>query len=395
MLISEENATHKTVLNLNLVTFGALQIFLYTLIPLLIIETKLELTSLIVAFSIGTLCFIPGALFWTKFGDQGKTHFALTWNMFFLFLSVLLFSSHFYFSFTQEVSFAIFLLGRIIWGLGASGIPGLTQYLRLRDEGKKLKNLMGNSLALNIGRSLGPCLAFLPVKSSSLLIGLSIFLGALFILNAVFMTNDSRRTADIKSKTTIMPEMGPVLPALFIALILTGITGYVHTGLAAFIQKAFLLSAGEASAEMGKLLFFGSIVMVVSLFFGRKVVNQNWKGLLAAGTLSLSSGLTLFIFAPTTTFLYFNFALICLGISFLNPGIIMLLENLSTDNSYRGERLGQLNAVNTLGFAIGGLLLSLTSERFGMICVVLAFILGFTSLRTLLPFGRKEVVWRP
>lgn len=386
---------HKLVINLNLVTFGILQIFLYTLIPLLIIETKLELTSIIISFSFGTLCFIPGALFWTKFGDKGKTQFALTWNVFFLLLSVLFFTSHFYFKFPLTISLIVFLLGRILWGLGASGIPGLTQHLRLKDEEQKVKNIMGNSLALNIGRSLGPCLAFLPLKSSTILASLSIFVFVLFLMNMHLIRNENSHPEVKSRKSGAMPEIRPVLPALLIALLLTGITGFVHTGLATFIQDRFLLSANLASALMGKLLFLGSVVMVVSLYIGRKIVDKNWKALLAIGMMALSSGLSLFVVATSTTFLYINISLICLGISLLNPGVIMLLENLSSDNSYRGQRLGQLNAVNTLGFAIGGVLLSLTSEMFGMICIVLAVVFGLSVISLLLPSGSKEVLWRP
>lgn len=392
MLISGKNAPQNLMINLNLVTFGALQIFLYTLIPILVVQTKLELSQIIIAYSVGTLCFIPGAMFWTKFADKGRAHFALSMNVLFLFLSVLLMTLHFYVEWNPGMTFVVFLLGRMVWGLGASGIPGLSQYLRLREEGKQVKNIMGNSLSLNIGRSLGPCLAFLPVETSALLFVLTIMVFLLALINACFILTETEN-AD-KNKASASLDLSGMASVFLLALTLTGITGFIHTGLAYFIKAKFQYPAEEASAFMGKLLFAGSLVMIISLYAGKKIVDQNWRGLILTGSIALVSGLILFPVAPSPEFLFVNVAMICMGISLLNPGIIILLDRLSADKSKRGQRLGQLNAMNTLGFAIGGLILSMTSGHFEIVCVIFAVLFLFISFKTLYPAGSKEVLWK-
>lgn len=383
MLIFKRNFLEKVTLTLNVACFGAAQTFLFALLPILRERTNLSLSTLILGLSLGTLCFLPGTYFWNKKSDEGKTFSSLRWNSFFLFCSVL---TIFLLITTNVFPLVVFLFGRICWGLGASGTNGLTLHYQIQHQEKKLKGITNNSFALNLGRMLGPVLVLMPFSIEEVVTLFSLVTFVNFILNLFLRKDSIRETKHSSTSWTLSP-------ALSIVFIMALTTGLIHAGLGEFIRVKFSLEGKAASEFTGSLLLAGSIVMLLGLLAGKQVKDQDWKKLIFTGTFLMVPGLLLFNFISTREFLYYAVALICLGVSLLNPGAIMLMTKVSSEHT-QGKSLGLMSTMTTLGSAAGGVLLSFSLNHFEYVITGLALVLSLTSYKILVHNDTREVLWK-
>lgn len=383
MLIFKRLHLEKVTLSLNVICFGAAQTILFTLLPVLKEKTHLSLSTLILGLSLGTLCFLPGTYFWNKKSDEGKTFSSLKWNSFFLFASVftiaLLITKNIY-------PLVIFHSGRMMWGLGASGINGLTLHRQLHQSEKKLKGITSNSFALNFGRMLGPLLVLLPFALETIVTAFCLVTFVNFLLN-LFLGKDSLSVSKSSSSDWTLST------SFILIFFITLTTGLIHSGLGEFIKKKFLLS-GMAAAELtGSVLFTGSMVMLFTLLTVKKVTEENWKKLITIGTGLMVCGLVVFPFIKTQILLYCAVALICFGVSLLHPGALLLLTKTSPAHA-QGKSLGIMSTITTLGSATGGILLAISINHFEYVITGLALVLSFISYRILVHNDTREVLWK-
>lgn len=371
-----------------LMCFGATQTFIITTLPYLREKTELSLSTLVLGLSLGTLCFLPGTFFWNTRSDEGKTYSSLTWNAFFLSLSVLTLYLLFSYPLIQGPALSIFLAGRILWGLGSSGISGINQKLRLENKHAKIKSLSGNSFVLNLGRTIGPCLVLLPVAIDEVLLGLFAITAFCFGISLFLKDQKSEKN---QNETSLFQLSTTLMPALVLCFLMSFGTGYIHSGLGAFIEKTYLLSATDAMKFTGKLLLGGSVFLMIAQLFARKFKDESWQRLIWVGSGLFSSGLLLFLFPVSMKMLYAIIALVCFGTALLYPSIIMLMDILSAEVS-KGKSLAMIGIMSTLGTAAGGVLFSVTYTYFEMILSLIALVIIAAVVKTI-PV-KSEVLWK-
>ena len=283
----------------------------------------------------------------------------------------------------------VFLIGRFIWGFGASGINGMSQHLRLKSSERKIKSVTTNSFILNLGRTLGPSLLLLPFEIKTTVLGFFIFTVIVLAFNFLHRSPDSPRTANIK--TPILNHSKIILPAVILCFMMTLGTGLVHSGLGSFLAQEFQMNGTDASVFTGSLLLSGSIVMMAGHFTAGAIKDKNWKNLVTIGLLTFSAGLLSFNFVSEQAHLFVSVGIVCFGVSFLYPGSILLMNQLTPEH-HQGRALGIMSMVSTMGAAAGGIVLSFSEAHFLTLLTVLAIcllILGFK-----ITASHKEVVWK-
>lgn len=310
-------------------------------------------------------------------------------NAFFLSLSlftivVMLYSEN---SILQNV--IIFLIGRFIWGFGASGINGLSQHLRLKSSENKIKSVATNSFILNLGRTLGPALLLLPFDIKTIVLGFFIFTIIVFALNYLHRSPDSSKV--LNTNTPLLNHSKVILPAVILCFMMTLGTGIVHSGLGSFLSQEFQMSGSLASVFTGSLLLSGSVVMMAGHFTAGLVKDKNWKNLVIIGLLTFSAGLLSFKFVTEPSHLFISVGIVCFGISFLYPGSILLMNQL-TPSENQGRALGIMSMVSTMGAAAGGIVLSFSQLHFQTLLTVMGLCLIVIGFR--ITASHKEVVWK-
>ncbi len=369
--------------------FGASQTLIFALLPYLSEKTHISFSTLILGLSLGTLCFLPGTIFWNTKSDEGKTNSSLIMNAFFLSLSLFTIVVMMYAENSILQNVLIFLIGRFIWGLGASGINGLSQHLRLKSSERKIKSVTTNSFILNLGRTLGPSLLLLPLEIKTTVLGFFIFTLIVLALNFLNRSPDSSRVSNIKSP--LLNHSKVILPAVILSFMMTLGTGIVHSGLGSFLSHEFQMSGSNASVFTGSLLLSGSVVMMAGHFTAGMIKDTNWKNLVMIGLPTFSAGLLSFHFVTEPAHLFVSVGIICFGIAFLHPGAILLMNQL-TPAENQGRALGIMSMVSTMGAAAGGIVLSFSQLHFQTLLTVLAlclFVIGFK-----ITASHKEVVWK-
>jgi predicted MFS family arabinose efflux permease len=357
------------LLNLNLLTFGANQTFMYALIPLFVLKSGLPIKHVVLSFSFGTLFFLIGSPYWSKKADVKNPLMILTMNSLALFFSVLALLLLFLHSFDSLTALTLLVLGRGVYGLGASGLPAVSQQIRMNGTDKLLKGMFSHSASLNIGRTLGPCLLLIGLNTELVLLAFTLWTFILIILNALMI----KQFQTTKNKTTATESLNYralISPAL-VTLSFTLILGLLHSGLGIRIQEHLLLSAEAASQFMARLLLVGSIAMVVVQLLGKKIPENRWKETLFSGGLCLTVGILFFSYSGSQNGFYAGIIFSCLGLSLLQPSNIIFMESLNLPESQRGSRLGHLSAVNTLGYALGGVLLAIVPGGFKIVALCL------------------------
>ncbi|WPU64100.1 MFS transporter [Peredibacter starrii] len=375
----------KLVLNFNLLTFGANQLLLFSLFPILAMKLGLSISIIALAFSFGTLIFLWGSPYWSNRADLENPHRVLFINVTGLFVS-LVFASLIFFlekSFTMTTALMILLMGRISYGALASGIPAISQSIRLSYGQEMMKSMFSHSAYLNVGRTLGPCLLLLPFSTQTIIHGLTIWGAVLWFLNLIVMMSEKEPSEPKTSKKRPSPFVVSKELILPIALTMSfGLyTGMLHSSLGQKISLDLALNAEAASTFMAKLLLSGTIIMAVVQIVGSTLFKNNWRVPLSVGILAMTVGALLISFLPSELSYWAGIAGISLGIAFLQPSNITFMESLGLGGETRGQRLGQLASFNTLSYALGGILAAIGNHQ--LVSVLILGLLIVSGVRIL------------
>lgn len=368
-------------LNLNLITFGASQLFLYTLIPLIVSKSGLSFAQVILTFAVGTLLYFFGSLYWSKKADTKNPWLILFISSIGPLISVTSVALLFIHQFDAFNSFLILLIGRSAHGMLAAGLPPVCQNIRINETDRILKSSFAHSAALNIGRALGPCLMFLPFQSESLVIGFMGWTLILIFINLAQIKRAYKKLHQHKDESFFKGLRDIERPAM-VTLAFTLILGFIHSGLAMRIQTILSLGPGLAGKFMAKLLLIASIIMVCAQLLSKNFNDNRWREILIAGAFTITTGLLSLLFAKTVAVFYLGIVLFSLGMALIHPANVLFMEGLKLSPNTRGMRLGQLAGVNTLGHALGSSLLGLSPDHFQILGIVLILFLILVCRRS-------------
>lgn len=368
-------------LNLNLITFGASQLFLYALIPIIVEKSGLSFAQVILTFSIGTLLYLFGSIYWSKKADTTSPWKILFISSMGLLISVTSVALLFVHQFDGFNSLLILLIGRAAHGMLAAGLPPVCQNIRINEKDGILKSSFAHSSALNIGRALGPCLMLLPVEIDLLVMGFAGWTLTLIFMNLAQVKRVYKKIRLEKAESFLKGLKDIERPAMM-TLAITLMVGFIHSGLAMRVQAVLSLESELAGKFMAKLLLTASIIMVCVQLLSKNFKDNRWREVLIGGACAIGTGLLSILFAETAPAFYLGIILFSLGMAFIHPANVLFMEGLKLNPNTRGTRLGQLAGVNTLGHALGGSLLGLSPEHFQILGVVLILFLFFVCRKS-------------
>jgi MFS family permease len=357
----------KILLVLNTLTFASTQILLFTLLPILSEKLSVSLSVIIGCFSLGSFLFLWGAPYWSsksdKVGRDQIMNVGLIGLTVSFFLLVVLF--HFSLPLGETITFAVLIFSRILYGALASAIVPVAQLKNadLAKEGEHISGMFSHSLALNVGRSIGPLLLLLGKDHLDiLLLSLSAWSFFLLIMNIFTSTKQLATHKDIASSLAGVSEWKLVAKKIWLPLLLTilftSYTGILHSSLGHTLEKVFTLSAVEASTLMAKVLLLGSLAMVVTQIIGKLALKKKVRLTLVIGFLALVSGAMTLAFMNNTIQMAVAIVMISIGIALIYPSHLALVHANYPKESM-GKNIGLLSSGNTIGYALGGAMASL------------------------------------
>lgn len=354
---------------------------------------QLSVGEIVACFSMGSMLFLWGSPFWAKRSDQGsRVNFlklGLAGNL--LSLIFLLALHRFHDTLPSALVLSLLALSRVVYGVSASAIVPVSQAIIA--DGSKVKNRLrsfsSHSIALQLGRLLGPVLALFFLGWSA-----SLAIVAFILVNSLLLSGRSSNVhatqkAQFTEKSKVLSPKGnnaQHLPALAIALLATSFVGILQSSLAALAQERLGLTAIEAADLMALILIASSVAMIITQLLMRRIISSPWQGSLpAGGVLLLLAG---FIFTYTETLAAIWIAAFCTttAIALLTPSYMAILSLSSTGK--QGQIAGKLAAAHTLGYGLGGLI-SAATMSFGMQLPFFASMLIAALIILQLPFVYK------
>jgi MFS family permease len=368
-----QSAWRTRLLNFNLLVFGAIQVFLFALLPQIIDKTDLASSSVMLAFSLGTLLFVPGSLIASKLALRIGPEKVLFVNGLGVLLSLL---STMYLFESDLSHLGIMLFGRFSHGLIAGGLPAVSQMLRLQYSHEKMRSMMGHSVALNLGRLLGPSLFLFPFGVKlQLFILITLALLLLLMNMALMLRSDTKISAQGERASFELSA----LPALGLAFSFTVIVGVLHAGLGEHLRPLFNLSAEGASGLMARLLLIGALVMVMVQLLGKKIKDHQWRETLLTSGLCFAGGAAILALSSQLMGLYIGMVTFSFGLSLLGPSSVLYLAHLTGDET---KNLGLLSSSTTLGSAAGGALMGFAPGSLSQLLTLLALVFSIFCLRS-------------
>ena len=346
-------------LNLNVLTFASTQILLFTLFPYLSEKLNLPLSLIIGSFTLGTVMFLWGAPYWSSKSDFLGKQLVMTLGLAGLFLSFALIAA--LVTFSDSLSFyqtaIILVLSRIIYGSFASAIVPLSQAIRssLSKPEEQMRAMFTHSLALNLGRALGPILILLFGQSVvGLLYALTAWSFILVILNSFKIKSNVHASKNVQNdlndwKNSLKEISWP----LVITLLLTTFTGVLHSSLSETIKSTFSLSSIDAGEFMAKVLLAGTLAMAFIQVLGKTFSRSKWKMPLILGIFSLVVGSIVLFNMREEYQAWISVIFISIGIALIQPSNLTMLHSTSSDTNL-SKNIGLLSSGNTIGYAIGG-----------------------------------------
>jgi MFS family permease len=356
----------KILLVLNTLTFASTQILLFTLLPILAEKLSVSLSVIVGCFSLGSFLFLWGAPYWSsksdKIGRDAVMNVGLAGLAVSFFILVVLF--HFSLPMGETVSFVMLILSRVLYGSLASAIVPVAQLKNadLAKEGEHISGMFSHSLALNVGRSIGPLLLLLGKDHlGHLLLGIAAWSFSLLIMNFILSSQKliSENKNDSTSPTLQWVNVAKIiLLPLAVTVLLTAYTGILHSSLGETLKKVFTLSGSEASTLMAQVLLMGSVAMVMAQVAGKILFKKNAYLAITVGFVLLLSGATYLAVISDKTVLYVAIVFISAGLALIYPAHLALVH-VKFPKESMGRNIGILASGNTIGYALGGLLASL------------------------------------
>ena len=357
----------KILLILNTLTFASTQILLFTLLPILSEKLSVSLSVIIGCFSLGSFLFLWGAPYWSsksdKIGRDPVMNIGLAGLSISFFILVVLFN--FSLPMGETVTFVMLIISRVIYGSLASAIVPVAQLKNadMAQEGEHISGMFSHSLALNIGRTIGPLLLlFGKDHLDTLLLSIAAWSFFLLIMNFITSSKELASHKDIASSLSNSSEWrdvaGKIWLPLLLTILFTSYTGILHSSLGHTLEKVFSLTAMDASTLMAKVLLLGSLAMVVTQVFGKILLKKKIRLTLFLGFLALLKGALILAFMNHTYHMYAAIVLISIGIALIYPSHLALVHQNYPKESM-GKNIGLISSGNTIGYALGGALASL------------------------------------
>lgn len=357
----------KILLVLNTLTFASTQILLFTLLPILSERLSVSLSVIIGCFSLGSFLFLWGAPYWSSKSDKVGRDFVMNIGLAGLAISFFILVVLFNFSLPmgETVTFAMLIVSRVIYGSLASAIVPVAQLKNadLAGEGEHISGMFSHSIALNIGRSMGPLL-LLAGKDHLDTLMLSISAWSFFLLIMNFITSTKQLASDKNGATSLgrTSEWKDVAAKIWLPILLTMLftsyTGILHSSLGNTLKKVFSLTAEDASTLMAKVLLLGSLAMLLAQVLGKFLLKKKIRLTLFLGFFSLVCGAMILAFMSNIYHMGAAIVLVSIGVALIYPSHLALVHQNYPKESM-GKNIGLLSSGNTIGYAIGGALSSL------------------------------------
>ncbi|WP_413557628.1 MFS transporter [Bdellovibrio sp. HCB209] len=356
--------------NLNTITFSALQILLFTLLPYLAETMHVSLASVVATFSAGSFLFLWSSPYWAAKSDKVGRQPILLAGLLGLAVSTLML-----WSLTQwgeklgaTVVLGLLILSRVIYGVLASAIVPVAQALQvdLSESKSAMKAMISNSMSLNIGRSLGPIYVLLSggQNMDRVLVGFLFWILALMGLNIWAL-----RVKAPQMKTAVTQESGVSAWGLafnrmrwvfLLAVLFTSFIGILNSSLAVILKHSFSLSSEDSGLLMAKLLLVSAVIAVATQFVGRMFFKNPWQGALVLGALTLLVGSVLLYLMNAPAQLWMAIVFLSIGIALVPPCYLTLMTTVDPQHVGLGRKAGIVSAANTIGYAVGGVLAAIT-----------------------------------
>ena len=344
----------------NAAFFSGSQILFVPLFPWLAERMQAPLAHVLACFSAGSFLFLWGAPFWARRSDRdgripvlliGSTGLALAFSLT-AFLGLGLVHGH--------AALALLLFARIVYGLFAAATAPVAQAQQsdLEPPSRQGHAMGRHSLALAGGRvlALGAALALPPLP---LLAGNAFLTCLLAGINFAHRNKGASPTkeAEISEPNPVAPRLWPIFA---LALLFTASVELLNSSLAAEVRRIFTLSATEVSPFVAKLLLGASLVVLVSQWAARRVLQRSWRAPLISGLLLLAAGAALFSVASNELQLWAAIALISVALGLVPPSYLTALA--ASSGTKRGRAAGTVAAMQTLGYAGGSALAALSLQ---------------------------------
>lgn len=352
----ENTFRNKFFLSLSVLTFSATQLLLFTLFPFLAETLSLPLADIVLYFTLGTTLFLFGSPFWTDQSDSRGRRNVIRIGLVGLAVSFGIVAYLIEFQRDLEKVWIISLLiaSRFVYGLFASAIVPVCQLARkdMATKDQHLSSMLSHSLALSLGRSLGP-MAFLmfagEIKNLFYFFSLA---PLLLILLSLRHSLDGRQNVELKKSSWMDSAIQIKLP-LLVTVLFTLYVGILHSSLGYTIGSIFHLKGLEASRLVAEVLLVGSVVMSISQILGKIILKNNFRAGIFSGLVFLTLGAFILAFMSQRSELWIAIALISSGIALIQPSHLAIVHHLFPEDKV-GQKIGLLSSGNTIGYALGG-----------------------------------------
>ena len=385
--------------NLNTITFSAVQILLFTMLPFIAESLNLSLSLVIGVFSLGSFLFLWSGPYWSSKSDSSGRMKILNIGMigqfvsFFMLFLLIVYSRHF----PESIIVTLLLISRIIYGAFASAIIPVSQALQLDLSVKEtyLKSMLSNSMSLNLGRMIGPIYVLINGDSpKGLMKGVLVWI--IFIIVSNFVCKNFETKQRLIQKEKMRFDLGIITKELkwvfLLALLFTCFIGTLHNTFGLHIKELFLLDSAATSILMAKFLLGSSIMAVASQFLSKKFFNDPWQGPLLIGAFALFCGAMGFALGTTSLQIWMSMLVVSIGIAMIPPSYLTLTTFFSPTIE-RGKKFGMINAANTIGYTIGGFFTAFTLRVFShdLALIITTSVLVSAIVLTIIVLQKKRI----
>ena len=322
--------------------FGIVQFLVISIYPLLARNLNLDLATIILSFTLGSLCFVFSSPFWATKSDVIGRQRVISLGLVGLALSflVLIFLSSLNLSSTWNIT--ILLLSRIFYGLTASSIVTGVQLWWKDEPGDDARKMINHSMSLNLGRLIAPIIVLL--TQGHLMMILWVIFSITLIL-AIIMGLQENKLKTSSNPTGFKFQFFPAQKLILASALFIGL---IHSNLASEIMKNFNFDVQVTSLLTSKLLILSSLVAFISQLIARRVKSLGVNHILKIGLVTwIISGIC-FSYLNHEIFLWLAVFFFSVGISLFLPGILALQKTSS--------EVGSTNSLIPLGMSLGGAL---------------------------------------
>ncbi|MBO9665245.1 MAG: MFS transporter [Bdellovibrio sp.] len=388
------------IANLNTITFSALQILLFTLLPYLAEEMHVSLSSVVMIFSVGSFLFLWSSPYWAAKSDKVGRQPVLIWGLLGLSVSTLMLWS--LTQWGQQIGatavLVILIISRLMYGVMASAIVPVAQALQvdMSENRSAMKAMISNSMSLNIGRSLGPIYVLVSggQNMDRVLVGFLLWLMALLGLNfwALRLKAPERKVGSSQSIPWGM-ALKRMRWVFILAILFTSYIGILNSSLAVILKHSFSLTSQDSGVLMAKLLLVSSAIAVGTQFLGKMFFRNPWQGAMVIGAATLLVGSTLLGMMQTQNQLWSAIFFLSIGIALIPPCYLTLMTSVDPESLGLGRKAGIVSAANTIGYTIGGALaaISLKIKIVSLEFLLVALVVFMISCIAIL-YRRRDVV---